>query len=278
MWVIFESRVDAPYGSELFYTTYNPATGLTSYSFLHPLSTVQFSDAIYSSYHGKYIAIGSKDGRYVSDIVGVYSTDGINWLSANNLNFNQIPFSDSYGFDGGLVEGSNMPNSRLVACGSAGNHKFGYSDNGITWIQGKYTVATSPSGQNLQTGCNWSDVAYAQSVNLPLSGRYVAVNLNGSTSDFPFAYSDDGIDWYGVQKTPATNKNWRSITYGNGWFVALSVSNQALSKDGINWIVFSNLPSSSPYFDICVANNRFVALINNAPVGGFGAAYANFIF
>jgi hypothetical protein len=277
MWVIFESRSYAPYGSKNFYTTFNPATGLQTYAFSHPLSTLQFSDATYSSYHGKYIAVGSKSGFYNNDIVGVYSTDGINWLSANYLNYLGVPFPEPYGFDGAMTEGTNMPNQRLVACSGSGNHKFGYSDNGITWTQGRYTAATSPLGQNLQTNCNWVDVTYGQSANLPLSGRYVAVNNNGSTTQFPIAYSNDGINWYGIESTSGIlNKNWSSIIYGNGWFVAFAAGYQAMSKDGISWLVYQNLPTTGQFYDVCVANNRFVSLIYNSTSGG--SAYANFIF
>jgi hypothetical protein len=278
MWVIFETRTYAPYGSKNFYTTFNPTTGLQTYALSHPLSASQFSDAIYSSYHGKYISVASNNSYYTSDIVGAYSTDGINWLSANYLSYVGVPFSDAYGIDSGLVEGTNMPNHRLVACGTAGNHKFAHSDDGITWTQGRYQAATSPLGQNLQTGCAWTDVAYGYSGSLPLSGRYVAVNNNGSTSQFPLAYSDDGINWYGVESTNGDlNKNWRSILYGNGWFVAFAASGyQAMSKDGINWIIYQNLPTTAVFSDVCVANNRFVSLIFNSASGG--AAYADFIF
>jgi hypothetical protein len=278
MWVIFESRFYEPYGSKNFYTTLNPATGLQTYTLSNSVSTIQFSDALYSSYHGKYIAVGSKNSYYTSNIVGTYSTNGINWLSANYLDYLGVPLSDAYGIDGGVVEGTNMPNQRLVACGSSGNHKFCYTDDGITWTQGRYRDTNSPLGQNLQTGCNWVDVTYGSNTYLPLSGRYVAVNLNGNVSQYPFAYSDDGINWYGIQSISGIiNKAWRSVIYGNGWFVAFAAGGyQAMSKDGINWIVYQNLPTPSAFTDVCVANNRFVSLIYNSANGG--AAYANFIF
>lgn len=277
MWVIFETRAYAPYGSKNFYTTFNPATGLQTYTFSDPLSTVQFSDALYSSYHGKYIAVGTKNSYFTNNIVGAYSTDGINWLSANCLSYTGTPLIDDYGIDGSVVEGTNMPNQRLVACSSAGSHKFCYSNDGVTWTQGNYTAANSPLGQNLQTGCNWADVTYGSNANLPLSGRYVAVNLNGNVSQYPFAYSDDGIGWKGVESVGGTiNKTWRSVTYGNGWFVAFANGYQAMSKDGINWLVYQNLPTTALFSDVCVANNRFVSLIFASADGG--AAYADFIF
>jgi hypothetical protein len=276
MWVIFESRSYAPYGSKNFYTTFNPATGLTQHSTSPSLSTLTFCDAIYSSYHGKYIAAGSKDGRYTNYAVGAYSTDGINWLSANYLDYSGTPLLDAYGFDGGMSQGTNMPNQRLVVCSGGPNSKFGYSDDGMTWTQGRYQSSTSPLGQDLQTGCNWIDTAYGTNTNLPLSGRYVAANLNGSTSQFPFAYSDDGINWYGVQSTGSDiNKNWRTIGYGNGYFVAFAAEYQAKSVNGINWTVYNDLPTAQAFYDVCVADNRFVSVIYNSSSGG--SAYSNFI-
>jgi hypothetical protein len=277
MWVIFESRLYTPYGSKNFYTTFNPATGLQTHTLSDPVSTIQFSDALYSSYHGKYIAVGSKNSYFTNNIVGAYSTDGINWLSSSYLSYTGVPQSDAFGIDGGIVEGTNMPNHRLIACGSAGSHKFCYTNDGITWTQGSYINVNSPLGQNLQTGCNWTDVTYGSNENLPLSGRYVAVNFNGDTNQYPFAYSDDGIGWIGVQSVGSViNKTWRSIIYGNGWFVAFANGYQAMSKDGINWLVYQSLPTTALFSDVCVTNNRFVALINNSVNGG--SAYANFIF
>ena len=278
MWVITETRAYAPYGSGNFYTTFDPATGLNTYTFSDPLSTLGYSDLVYSSYHGKYIAIGSKEARYTNDIVGMYSTDGINWLSANYVYYSGSPGIDNQGFTGGMVEGTDMPNHRLVASGVAGAHKLGYSDDGITWYQGAYASGNSPLGQNLQSGCQWTDVTYGNSASLPLSGRYVASNLNGSTTSFPFAYSDDGIGWIGVETTGSViNKNWKSIIFGNGYFVASDGDGyQAMSKDGINWTVYQNVPTTGQLQDICIANNRFVAVVYQG--SSTGSAVADFIF
>jgi hypothetical protein len=280
-WVLIESQTYSPYGSKYFYTSNNLADGWTSNTLNYPLSTLDYYDVLYSSYHNKYIAIGSKNSRVESPVVGMYSTDAINWLPASYLSYDGIVLSDNQGFYGGIIEGTNMPNNRLVASGYSGDHKFGYSDDGITWKQGRYDSWNSPLGQNLRTGHNWVDVTYGYdgNVSLPLSGRYVAVNINGSTSEYQFAYSDDGIGWIGVKYTSSElKKNWSTIAYGNGYFVALAGNSQAMSKDGKSWLAYQNLPSGYNYVDVEVANNRFVAVLSTPTSTNVGCSTADFIF
>jgi hypothetical protein len=282
LWVMVEGLAYTPFGTTNFYTSVNILTGWTSYTLNPIFSAMQFSDCQYSSFHGRYVAVGSKDGRVTDVMAGMYSTDGTNWLSANYLQYNGTPLSDSFGFDGNVVEGFQMPNNRFVACGTSGNHKFGYSDNGgQTWRQGGYTAINSPLGQNLQSGHPWKQVAYGYdgNANLPLSGRYVAVSDSGSTSTYQFAYSNDGIGWYGVSyASPDLKRNWNSVVYGNGYFVALGVGYQALSKDGINWVAFANVSSTVGISDVTIANNRFVAVVSNDTVNNVGCSTADFIF
>jgi hypothetical protein len=281
-WVILEGLEYAPFGSQYTYTSVNPVTGWTQSTLYGPLTSAKYLDVLYSSYHGKYVAIGTKFVTGISsDLVGMYSTDGISWLSANYLNVNGVPLSDTNGFEA-IAEGTNMPNNRLVACGTAGAHKFGYSDDGITWKQAKYNNNQDdiPNRVNLQTGHSWIDITYGYdgSTNLPVNGRYVAVCSNSSTSNYQFAYSDDGINWYGVAySSPDLKRNWGSVVYGNGYFVALAYDSnyQAMSKDGKNWVAYSNMPESIRYSDITVANNRFVAVTER---GTYGAYTADFIF
>jgi len=117
-----------------------------------------------------------------------------------------------------------------------------------------------------------------------LSGRYVVPNNFGLNGTYQFAYSDDGIGWIGVsyRTSPSLSanlcQNWRCVAYANGKFVALSDSGgyQAVSKDGINWTGCQNMPTAINNMDIVVANNRFVAVVNNEP-GNNNAVVANFI-
>ena len=281
-WVLLEALAYAPFGSQYTYTSVDPVTGWTPSTLSVPVTSARYFDVLYSSYHGKFAAVGGKSETGVSsDMVGMYSTDGISWLSANYLNIDGTPFVDTNGFEA-IAEGINMPNNRLVACGTAGGHKFGYSDDGITWRRAKYNNNQDdiPNRADLQTGHAWIDITYGYdgNTNLPANGRYVAVCSSSSTSNYQFGYSDDGINWYGVQySSPDLKRNWRSIAYGNGYFVALADNSnyQAMSKDGKNWVAYSNMPESIRYSDITVANNRFVAVTER---GTYGAYTADFIF
>ena len=278
---MIEGIVYALSGSQYTYTSVDPVTGWTASILSASLTALYFCDVLYSTYHNKFIAIGEKQGRATNSVIGMYSTDAVNWLSANYIYHTGLPGIDSQGFTGGITEGSNMPNHRLVGSGGNGAYKFGYSDDGITWRQGRYNATNSPLGQNLQTGCTWYDVAYGYDGNatLPVSGRYVSVNFNGAASTYQFAYSDDGIGWIGVSYSlSALKQNWRSVTYGNGYFVALGQGRQAVSKDGKNWIAYNNFPSNAEPTDIEVANNRFVGLLYDDTVNNVGCATAEFLF
>lgn len=272
-WSLIESLAYLPSGSRYSYTSVDPVTGWTSNTLTHPLSVLDYYDVLYSSYHNKYIAIGHNAGRATNNIVGMYATDAVNWLSASYISSTGNAIVDSNGFTGGIIEGIDMPNNRLVATGFAANHKFAYSDDGVTWKQGNY-------GPQLKAGHNWTDVAYGHNnSNLPLSGRYVAVNTDGGGAQFQFAYSDNGIDWTGVGYTSSDlRRNWSTIAYGNGYFVAIAFNAQAMSRDGKNWFAFQNLPSSVRHSDVEVANNRFVALLSNDTVNNVGCSTADFSF
>jgi hypothetical protein len=261
------------------YTSSNILTGWTQYSINPQVSAVQFFDAKYSTFYNRFIAVGDQGGRtdVNNNIFATYSIDGINWLSAGYYEPDSVtPITAPNGF-GSVTIGTNMPNKRMVACGSGGGHKFAYSDfAGEKWIRGTYNPGAI--GQNLASGCAWVSVTYGDDggIVLPANGRYVAV---GGGSSFKFAYSDDGIGWVGVSySAPELNRNWTCVTYANGKFVALSESDgyQAVSRDGKNWSACQNMPSTVRYNDVTPANNRFIAVLNNE-AGNTNAVVASFV-
>ena len=67
-----------------------------------------------------------------------------------------------------------------------------------------------------------------------------------------------------------SSTNWKSVTYGNGKFVAVtgSSSKAAYSTNGINWISAS-LPSSAYWKSVTYGNGKFVAV-----AGSSKAAYS----
>ena len=292
-WISIESLAYEPWGSKNFYTTYNVTTGWNMSTLQHPFTGWQWMDLIYSSYHNKFIAVGSpaiiiptsisllqRDSSLIglSSIVSMHSTDGINWLSGSFISDPNPQIGYNH-----IVEGLNMPNHRLVACGGGGNTKFGYSDDGgEKWSQAIYNPSTD--GKNLQVGFAWSQVAYGYDTPyLPLSGRYVSVaagspSLSGNKRA---AYSDDGINW--KLANDVERNAWNTVTFANGQFVAIagySASNQTgnlvmTSKDGINW-AFSTATSDTTniWYDLTFGNNRFVACSTS---GNNRVMYSNFI-
>jgi hypothetical protein len=73
-------------------------------------------------------------------------------------------------------------------------------------------------------------------------------------------------------------RDWSCVAYANGKFVALSNAGgyQAVSRDGINWTGCQNMPTATSNKDIVVANNRFVAVLNNE-AGDNNAVIADFV-
>ena len=152
--------------TNFFYTSVDVLTGWTKIPFanttLNPLfSTFSYSEGIFNPYSNKFIFF--TDQRSISgnncNACAVYSNNGVTWLSGGYFQQNGVPITSPQGFGQGSAIGTNMPNNRMTVCGSAGSHKFAYSDNGgLTWIQGNYNPGAI--GQDLQTGHIWNQVAY----------------------------------------------------------------------------------------------------------------------
>lgn len=81
------------------------------------------------------------------------------------------------------------------------------------------------------------------------------------TDNFTPGGESYGTDSYGVM--PA-NKNWRSVSYGNNKFVAVSYSDKfAYSSDGNNWSA-TTITSSQNWHNVLYGNNKFLAYTNNS--------------
>ncbi len=105
------------------------------------------------------------------------------------------------------------------------------------------------------------------------NGRFVAVKPFGVNDAEKFMYSDDGINWVYVPawidtSSSQRNTNFRSVTYGNGKFVAVGDSfdssrgpRVAWSTDGINWN-FVNDPSLrvTKWIGVTYGNGKYVAV------------------
>ena len=112
-----------------------------------------------------------------------------------------------------------------VAGGESDSNKAAYSTDGINWI-----ASTLP---------------------------FVAID--GAYNSNKAAYSTDGINW--IASTLPSSAYWRSVTYGDGKFVAVVYGSNkaAYSTDGINWSEIA-LPSSTYWYSITYGDSKFVAV------------------
>ncbi len=71
----------------------------------------------------------------------------------------------------------------------------------------------------------------------------------------------DGSVW--TARTMPSSQQWKSVTYGNGLFVAVAQSSSiaASSTNGINWTT-RTMPSSQSWYSIAYGNGVFVAVAN----------------
>ncbi|MFQ9975731.1 MAG: hypothetical protein ACLRVN_05360 [Butyricicoccus sp.] len=210
---------------------------------------------------GKFVAVGP-------NVNPVYSTDGINW-STSNIKTNGPWSSVCYGA------------GKFIAVGRTG--AITYSLDGINWtfdrlgpIMGKwnsvcyYDRGFEVIGQGggdgdpaySEDGINWEPddlLFYADNWTLAYgNGTLVAVGDN--SPEYGAIYSNNSTH-YGFRKANLTkNKNWSSVCYGNGKFVAVAKDSNtaAYSEDGISWTL-TEMPTSSGWGSVCYGNGKFIA-------------------
>lgn len=114
------------------------------------------------------------------------------------------------------------PQLNAVASSSARAVAVGQYGHVVTSADG-----TNWSAQNVGTNRHLTDVIYA-------SGRFVAVGaLYDASGEHSLALtSSDGLTW---TERPTNSRWWKSVTYGNGLFVAVGDYTIDTSPDGITW-------------------------------------------
>jgi hypothetical protein len=107
-------------------------------------------------------------------------------------------------------------------------------------------------------GITWTE---RTSANLGMWSVTYANNLFVGVGNGVIMTSLDGITW--TQRTSPVSNDWRSVTYGNGLFVAVAATGSGdrviTSSDGINWIV-SLTPADNEWNDVIAIPNLFVAV------------------
>ncbi len=176
---------------------------------------------------GKFVAIAN-NSNYAA-----YSTDGITWTQST------LPASDYW--HAIAYSGSG----KFVVTGGQTSKAVAYSTDGITWTQ-----LTLPFSLVTQ----WNSIAYG-------NGKFVAVGGSGGPSNGILSqcmYSTDGINW-NISDIPSAV--WMSIAYLDDkfWAIAPDTSLCAYSEDGINWNL-AKLPHNGKWYDITYGNGKFVAV------------------
>ena len=79
---------------------------------------------------------------------------------------------------------------------------------------------------------------------------------------------EKGMILKNLQAAMPISKHWKSVTYGNGKFVAVRSYNStaaAYSEDGITWTA-TTIPSSANLYSVTYGNGKFVAVAYNSTV------------
>ena len=141
----------------------------------------------------------------------ITSTDnGLTWtptgkVDGTNLNWSSVTY--------GAGKFVAVANTQIYGVGRAM-----VSTDGLIWHLG----GTEENG--------WTDVTYGKDG----QGNDLFVAVANSGYDTRVMTSPDGSTW--TPQTPSSVKSWSSITYGNGFFLALASGTMMTSVDGVAWI------------------------------------------
>ncbi len=200
---------------------------------------------------GKFVAVAD-DASFVA-----YSVDGINWQTneSNTMFTAQNWRSVTYG------TGSDGKN-RFVAVAQSYN-KAAYSTDGLDWKESSMPSKVSYDLISVSHGI-------ASDSN---KGRFVAVTAGGSNISL---YSSDGVNWVKPTGTLPVTANWRTVTYGDGKWVAMADDSDvvAYSTDGKKWTTQKTV-APKQWRSITFGDDKFVAVAFDSNVAAYSDAGAN---
>ena len=84
-------------------------------------------------------------------------------------------------------------------------------------------------------------------------------------------YIENGMILKNLQVAMPISKHWKSVTYGNGKFVAVRSYDStaaAYSEDGLTWTA-TTIPSSANLYSVTYGNGKFVAVAYNSTVAAY---------
>ena len=150
-------------------------------------------------------------------------------------------------------------------------------------IQG--TTNTSISVDGGSTWANGGNVNLSHQIRDIVYGNAVYSGVGGTSTVGPFGTysSNNGTTWTttNLPFPGSTSRQWNSITFGQGKFVAVSAGRAATrtnvggySTDGVNWTA-STMPFTEWYIMTKYANNRFIATSYTVNPNGNGISYSS---
>ena len=189
------------------------------------------------------VAVGGADG---SDAYIVTSTDGITWTErANPKNFGLLEIVWAGGIDLFIAVGSADGSDAYLVTSPDGTtwteranpKNFALAD--IAWTGSVAVAVGVADGTDAyivtsSDGTTWTERANAQ--NLQLSGitwsgsRLVAVGVSTGTEPYTITSDDGGATWTQRSNVPKA-LNLNSITFGNGFYVAVGVADTVDNDD-----------------------------------------------
>ena len=181
---------------------------------------------------GKFVAVSNTGTNRV-----MYSTDGINWTSASaseNSSWRSVTYGDG----------------KFVAVAANGTNRVMYSSDGINW------TSASAAENN-----DWQSVTYGNGTFVAVA-EFSPVSTNAGTNQV--MYSTDAINWYPASATfSSSSSTWRSVTFGNGRFVAVSQTGTGTNRvmystDGINWTA-ADASGDNSWYTVTYGDDKFVA-------------------
>jgi hypothetical protein len=222
-------------------------------------TTSNLSDIAYAN--GRFIAVGSLVGGFPPNIV--YSDDGITWSPAVTAPYIALT-GVSYGAGRWVVVGNNtagISTDNGVNWTYTGSITPLFFAQGVSFGNGSFLAVSSVGLLSISSdGTTWTEVQPSTTggfLDVAFGNqRFVALQGNGAVW-----VSDTGFTW--TKTRNADNQVWRTISYGDGWFVAfadLSGGDNVMSSiSGDGWITQTGVPNyawkGSTYGD-----NKFVAV------------------
>ena len=238
--------------------------------------------------NGKFVAVASGSDK------GAYSTDGINWTEVT-LPASSSWVSVTYGDGKFVAVAYNSANGAYWK--SAADVTYTISDTSITANSDVLMELTDDGGvkaYSMEAGkmtvirdtVPTSPIPYTYKVKQTnASGQFTLVNhfvpnIPESPTSLPVTYKKVSgelptsgwttLDEGWKENTLPASRNWKSVTYGNGKYVAVAWDSDkgAYSTDGITWTEMG-LPASQQWQSVTYGNGKFVAVVWGSGNGAY---------